>query len=163
MKQKERNVQRADRELQNIQKAHLTFLEKLLETENNVACTRQFTDEALIEFENTEQDMMSEIHCLEREIYDQTETREYLEQVCGELQKEVEDLNWYFMDHKQKNPKDSRIYGTYEFDWVMHRRRATDTELDKIDATLASISVNTKWKGKRLEGMKVLVCINLTC
>eukprot|EP01127_Copromyxa_protea_P015061 TRINITY_DN4282_c0_g1_i1.p1 TRINITY_DN4282_c0_g1~~TRINITY_DN4282_c0_g1_i1.p1 ORF type:complete len:854 (-),score=258.33 TRINITY_DN4282_c0_g1_i1:37-2598(-) len=154
MKTKERNVQRGERELQNGQKTLLQFMEKLIDIENNLACTKQFVEEAQIEFENTDSDMMSEIHCLEREIYDQSETREYLEQVTAELQKEVDDLNWYFMDHKQKNPKDSRVYGTYEFDWVMHRRNATNKELEKIDDALAAISVNSKWQGKSLEDLR---------
>lgn len=164
MKQKERNAQRGERELQNAQKQLLQLSEKLVDTENNLAGTKQFMEETQIEFENTDQDMMSEIHCLEREIYDQTETREYLEQVVAELQKEVDDLNWYFMDHKQKNPKDSRIHGTCEFDWVTHRREVTNKELEKIEGGLASVSVVTKWKDRTLEGkLDHAICFFFFC
>jgi len=128
--------------------------DKLIETQNTLANTRQFVDETHVEFDTTEKDMMSEIHTLEREIYDQVEMKEYLEQLTAELQKEVDDLNWYFMDHKKKNPKDSRIYGTREFDWVMHRRKLIDDELEKIDKHLAEISVTSKWKDKTLEDLQ---------
>eukprot|EP01126_Amoeba_proteus_P052014 TRINITY_DN6255_c0_g1_i10.p1 TRINITY_DN6255_c0_g1~~TRINITY_DN6255_c0_g1_i10.p1 ORF type:complete len:674 (-),score=184.84 TRINITY_DN6255_c0_g1_i10:51-2072(-) len=152
-KQKERNVQKGERELQNDQKQLSLLMDKIYDMENTQFSTLQLLEETEIEFEATREDLISEIHCLEREIYDQTENREYLIQVVGELAKEIDDLVWYFTDHKLKTPKDSRIYGTYEFDWIMHRRKHFDEELVSIDKQLASVSIQTEWKDQTLEDL----------
>jgi hypothetical protein len=54
----------------------------------------QVIEETQVDFDETKRDFSSEIHTLEREIYDQTEKTEFLQQIVGELKKELDDLKW---------------------------------------------------------------------
>jgi hypothetical protein len=58
------------------------------------ANARQIIEETQLDFNEAKRDFSSEIHTLEREIYDQTEKTEFLQQVIGELTKELDDLKW---------------------------------------------------------------------
>jgi len=71
---------------------------------------------------------------------------EFLQQVVGELKKEVDDLKWYFKPHKQKQEKESRIYGTTEYDLIMAKRKMMDSELKTLQTHLEQVSVDNEWK-----------------
>jgi len=145
-KAKEHIVARAEREYQGNLKVYRDTIDKLNDTEDKRANTQQILEETRLEFIETQKDLQSEIHCLEREIYDQMEAKEFHERVVWELQKEVADLNWYFKPHAQKEPKESRIYGTMEFDLVVSKRKAMEAELERVEACLRTISIETEWK-----------------
>jgi len=121
-------------------------IDKLNETEDKRANTQQVLEETKIEFVEVHRDYQSEIHCLEREIYDQTEAKEFMEKIVWELQKELADLTWYFKPHPLKEEKESRIYGTAEFDLISAKRKAINEDIAAVRDGLAKISIETDWK-----------------
>lgn len=143
---KESIVSRGERDLQANIKVYRDTIDKLVDTEDKRANTQQVLEETQIEYIEVQRDFQSEIHCLEREIYDQTEAKEFMEKVVFELQKEHADLIWYFKPHVAKEPKESKIHGTAEYDLVVAKRASMNEDLMRVSGFLALTSIETEWK-----------------
>jgi chromosome segregation ATPase len=154
IKQRERSIERADRELRGLIKTWQDTTFKLSETEALRADTQQSQEETHLDFEIAKKDLQLEIHTLESEIYDQTEQREYLVKLNAELLKEVQDLRWYFKPQREKGEVESRIYGTREFDEIAKQASMRETEIENIKKEVSATNIEHEWKTKSMPELK---------
>jgi len=115
----------------------------------------QTLEETREEFKRTRKDRNLEVHALEAEIYNVTVLKESLLHVVDvELVKELNDLKWYLKPLRDKEPEESRLYGTLSFDFLMARRASRKEELEGIKKAIEDSSLDHVDRNKTPQDFK---------